>query len=152
MATSVRYNFNWKQIQIQRVIYLGDYIPNTKSNSDPSKRKHHSYFDKEDEPLPEPQAPLIGGPSRSHQLLTRLAQEPEGYAECYPGLEEMQDAIDDSDDEVDYSKMDLGNKKGPIGKKTSLVIKSKPVIYFYNLEICRSLGFWYSGRIFWVHE
>ena len=33
--------------------------------------------------------------------------EPEGYAECYPGLQEMNDAIDDSDDEVDYSKMDL---------------------------------------------
>lgn len=34
----------------------------------------------------------------------------------FPGLEEMNDAIDDSDDEVDYSKMDLGNKKGPIGR------------------------------------
>lgn len=54
--------------------------------------------------------------SRAQQLLTRLAAEPEGYAECYPGLEEMQDAIDDSDDEVDYTKMDLGNKKGPIGR------------------------------------
>ena len=30
-----------------------------------------------------------------------------GYAECYPGLEEMADAIDDSDDEADYSKMDM---------------------------------------------
>lgn len=49
-------------------------------------------------------------------LLNRLATEPEGYAECYPGLEEMQDAIDDSDDEVDYTKMDLGNKKGPVGR------------------------------------
>ncbi|XP_037071454.1 protein Red-like, partial [Pollicipes pollicipes] len=39
-----------------------------------------------------------------------------GYAECYPGLEEMADAIDDSDDEADYSKMDMGNKKGPIGR------------------------------------
>lgn len=48
--------------------------------------------------------------------MNRLTQEPEGYAECYPGLEEMNDAIDDSDDEVDYSKMDLGNKKGPIGR------------------------------------
>lgn len=34
------------------------------------------------------------------QLLTKLAAEPEGYAECYPGLDEMQDAIEDSDDEV----------------------------------------------------
>lgn len=46
----------------------------------------------------------------------RLTAEPTGYAECYPGLDEMQDAIDDSDDEVDYTKMDLGNKKGPVGR------------------------------------
>ena len=39
------------------------------------------------------------------QALT--TKEPEGYAECYPGMSEMNDAIDDSDDEVDYSKMDL---------------------------------------------
>lgn len=49
-------------------------------------------------------------------MISRLQAEPEGYAECYPGLEEMNDAIDDSDDEVDYTKMDLGNKKGPIGR------------------------------------
>lgn len=53
---------------------------------------------------------------RKGALLDKLAAEPEGYAECYPGLDEMQDAIDDSDDEVDYTKMDLGNKKGPIGR------------------------------------
>ncbi|XP_041972051.1 protein Red [Aricia agestis] len=53
---------------------------------------------------------------RSAALLNRLAAEPEGYAECYPGLREMDDAIDDSDDEVDYTKMDAGNKKGPIGR------------------------------------
>lgn len=52
---------------------------------------------------------------RAASLLSKLAAEPEGYAECYPGLREMDDAIDDSDDEVDYSKMDIGNKKGPIG-------------------------------------
>ena len=44
------------------------------------------------------------------------ASQPEGYAECYPGLDEMVDAIDDSDDEADYSKMDMGNKKGPVGR------------------------------------
>lgn len=64
--------------------------------------------------------------------------DPDGYNECYPGLEEMADAIDDSDEEADYSKMDLvsfstlpckkwvilssrtslfqGNKKGPVGR------------------------------------
>lgn len=55
-------------------------------------------------------------PKLSAQLITKLTAEPEGYAECYPGLQEMNDAIDDSDDEVDYTKMDLGNKKGPIGR------------------------------------
>lgn len=29
------------------------------------------------------------------------------YTECYPGMAEMQDAIDDSDDEADYTKMDM---------------------------------------------
>lgn len=55
-------------------------------------------------------------PKISAHLITKLTAEPEGYAECYPGLQEMNDAIDDSDDEVDYTKMDLGNKKGPIGR------------------------------------
>lgn len=50
-------------------------------------------------------------PKISSTLLTKFANEPEGYAECYPGLEEMNDAIDDSDDEADYTKMDSGNKK-----------------------------------------
>lgn len=50
-------------------------------------------------------------PKISSNLLTKFANEPEGYAECYPGLQEMNDAIDDSDDEADYTKMDTGNKK-----------------------------------------
>lgn len=58
----------------------------------------------------------VAAAKHAAQLLNKLAAEPEGYAECYPGLDEMQDAIDDSDDEVDYTKMDLGNKKGPIGR------------------------------------
>ena len=44
------------------------------------------------------------------------AEQPDSYAECYPGAPENDDAILDSDDEVDYSKMDLGNKKGMIGR------------------------------------
>lgn len=39
----------------------------------------------------------------SKELGTALS----GYAECYPGQDEMADAIDDSDDEADYSKMDM---------------------------------------------
>ncbi|CAH1382195.1 hypothetical protein MTP99_006138 [Tenebrio molitor] len=94
---------------------LGDYVP-SRGNKHASSRDHgkQPYFDKQEEPLES------NGPSfkvnKSAQILNKLAQEPEGYAECYPGLEEMNDAIDDSDDEVDYSKMDLGNKKGPIGR------------------------------------
>lgn len=68
---------------------------------------------------------------RSAALLSRLAAEPEGYAECYPGLREMDDAIDDSDDEVDYTKMDAGNKKGPIGK-LFLLLKYKNRLTTYN--------------------
>jgi len=46
----------------------------------------------------------------------KALRAPDHYAECYPGMTEMDDAIDDSDEEADYSKMDLGNKKGPIGR------------------------------------
>ena len=97
---------------------IGDYVPSRKGDGtrDGRRRPHGPYFDKRDEDEEKP----AGGPvlkvNKSAQILNRLTQEPEGYAECYPGLEEMNDAIDDSDDEVDYSKMDLGNKKGPIGR------------------------------------
>ncbi|XP_046979254.1 protein Red [Schistocerca americana] len=120
---------------------IGDYIP-TGRRQDGRTVRSGPYFEKpgegdgddvlDDRPTveehrePEPPPPQAATapapqarrqePSRAQQLLTRLAAEPEGYAECYPGLEEMQDAIDDSDDEVDYTKMDLGNKKGPIGR------------------------------------
>merc|ERR1712010_346792 len=41
----------------------------------------------------------------------KMAADHEGYAECYPGLAEMDDAVIDSDDEADFSKMDMGNKE-----------------------------------------
>lgn len=119
---------------------IGDYVPIAgKSDSQQQRtKKKESYFDK---PLETPDvsekvnAPRLPSTStmqasasslvataiseiapKKGALLDKLAAEPEGYAECYPGLDEMQDAIDDSDDEVDYTKMDLGNKKGPIGR------------------------------------
>ena len=49
----------------------------------------------------------------------KLAADHDGYAECYPGLAEMDDAVIDSDDEADFSKMDMGNKKGPVGRRLS---------------------------------
>lgn len=96
---------------------VGDYVPSRSSGSknDKDGRKRQPYFDKTDEEPVQSSGPSLKI-NKSAQILNRLTQEPEGYAECYPGLEEMNDAIDDSDDEVDYSKMDLGNKKGPIGR------------------------------------
>ncbi|KAJ8929655.1 hypothetical protein NQ314_017638 [Rhamnusium bicolor] len=94
---------------------IGDYVPSRSSKHRDRDGKRQSYFDKhENEPV-ESSGPTFRI-NKSAEILTKLQQEPEGYAECYPGLEEMNDAIDDSDDEVDYSKMDLGNKKGPIGR------------------------------------
>lgn len=97
---------------------VGDYQPSN-SRSDrhqPKPATTQSYFG--DAPAePEPVITNIPPPPKiSKAMASRFANEPEGYAECYPGLEEMNDAIDDSDDEVDYTKMDLGNKKGPIGR------------------------------------
>ena len=48
---------------------------------------------------------------KADKMLSKLSAEPEGYAECYPGFEEMNDALEDSDDEADYSKMDLVKKE-----------------------------------------
>lgn len=100
--------------------YDDDYGHSSKSaSSSSSKSKRGSYFDKPDE-VEEAEQGLINipaPPKLSQQLMTKLhANEPDSYAECYPGLQEMDDAIIDSDDEVDYTKMDKGNKKGPIGR------------------------------------
>ena len=50
------------------------------------------------------------------------------YAECYPGLAEMDDAVIDSDDEADFSKMDMGNKKGPVGRWVQLKSSQQLII------------------------
>lgn len=116
---------------------IGEYVPNADPNKKSSRsnefdkerskadiKKAGSYFEKGAKDPEEADIGIVNiegvniQPNRvkSAVLLSRLAAEPEGYAECYPGLREMDDAIDDSDDEVDYSKMDAGNKKGPIGR------------------------------------
>ncbi|XP_066583411.1 protein Red [Prorops nasuta] len=109
---------------------IGEYVPSSgKKDVQHREKKKGSYFEKSmdgsmvtDDKANAPQLPpvlpqvLDSGAPKKGALLNKLAAEPEGYAECYPGLDEMQDAIDDSDDEVDYTKMDLGNKKGPIGR------------------------------------
>jgi len=57
------------------------------------------------------------------------SKEPEGYAECYPGMSEMNDALDDSDDEVDYTKMDLVNSSF----ETSITLFNL-MIYFREIK------------------
>ncbi|KAH8308340.1 hypothetical protein KR059_010757 [Drosophila kikkawai] len=101
---------------------IGDYQPTAsrgdRNRQEAGKPAAASYFgDGPPEAAEEPIVTSIPPPPKiSKAMASRFANEPEGYAECYPGLEEMNDAIDDSDDEVDYTKMDLGNKKGPIGR------------------------------------
>ncbi|XP_037815035.1 protein Red [Lucilia sericata] len=112
---------------------IGDYQPPSKNDSKSKSDKYghsssstsssakpsSSYFGDTNKQSEEAE-PIITNipppPKINKSIVSRFANEPEGYAECYPGLEEMNDAIDDSDDEVDYTKMDLGNKKGPIGR------------------------------------
>lgn len=94
-----------------------DYGHTSKSSSSSSSRKRESYFDKPNEAEENVMINIPAPPKLSEQLISKLhANEPDSYAECYPGLQEMDDAIIDSDDEVDYTKMDKGNKKGPIGR------------------------------------
>ncbi|KAH0549209.1 protein Red [Cotesia glomerata] len=113
---------------------IGEYVPsrsNKESSSANKEKKKSSYFNKPldsiemlDDKANAPQLPNIlarvaevsASAPKKGSIHNKVPPEPEGYAECYPGLDEMQDAIDDSDDEVDYTKMDLGNKKGPIGR------------------------------------
>ncbi|XP_075146746.1 IC cytokine homolog beag [Haematobia irritans] len=109
---------------------IGDYQPTLKPDKSKTDKylqtssagipaKPATYFNEGNKPVEEAE-PIITTipppPKINKSIVSRFANEPEGYAECYPGLEEMNDAIDDSDDEVDYTKMDLGNKKGPIGR------------------------------------
>uniref|UniRef100_A0A1B6D3C8 RED-like N-terminal domain-containing protein n=1 Tax=Clastoptera arizonana TaxID=38151 RepID=A0A1B6D3C8_9HEMI len=122
--------------QIEENIFpdAGDYdqVAAAKANKEHhSKKKSSSYFNTSTNEKQEenhdsmkilldkkklPQNSSQKADSAAAVILSRLTAEPTGYAECYPGQDEMQDAIDDSDDEVDYTKMDLGNKKGPVGR------------------------------------
>ncbi|KAL1131255.1 hypothetical protein AAG570_010873 [Ranatra chinensis] len=120
-----------KDRQVEDSIYpdAGDYVPTlNKGGSGEVRKKSSNYFrdsDAKGASPPRAESKKVAGgnsgvgskrESRAAGILSRLAAEPTGYAECYPGLDEMQDAIDDSDDEVDYTKMDQGNKKGPVGR------------------------------------
>merc|ERR1712130_1065053 len=88
-----------------------------------SSKKPVSYFDKPAEPLEEKKG---GFSAEDKELIKAMMKKDEkkleglmsndGYAECYPGLAEMDDAMGDSDDEADFNKMDQGNKRGPMSR------------------------------------
>lgn len=118
-----------KKENIDDSIYgdIGQYVPSAPKNRKVSKESKPSssrqYFEK-DTSNPEPQK-MEQRPSTSkimelvqdvHKGRSKLSNEPEGYAECYPGALENDDAVMDSDDEADYSKMDIGSKKGGVGR------------------------------------
>merc|ERR550519_832301 len=86
---------------------------------DDKEKEHKSAFSNEDKQMIKAMIKKEEEKSKqSHEKKLALmgASQNVGYAECYPGLDEMVDAIDDSDGEADYSKMDMGNKKGPVGR------------------------------------
>lgn len=65
---------------------IGDYIPSSKSSRHRDRDgNRHSYFDKQDNEPVDNAAPSYKI-SKSAEILNKLQQEPEGYAECYPGL------------------------------------------------------------------
>ena len=76
------------------------------------------------------------------------ASNNDGYAECYPGLAEMDDAVIDSDDEADYSKMDMGNKKGPVGR--CVLFNNWKPLTFTDLNLGGILTQPRSMRITWA--
>merc|ERR1712107_977442 len=73
------------------------------------------------------------------------ASNNDGYAECYPGLAEMDDAVIDSDDEAYYSKMDMGNKKGPVGR-WDFDIQEEYADYMGNKEAMPKAAFQYGRK------
>merc|ERR1712192_75182 len=97
-----------------------------------SSKKPVSYFDKPAEPAVEEKKggfsaedkELIKAMMKKEEMEAKKKDEKkleglmsnDGYAECYPGLAEMDDAMGDSDDEADFNKMDQGNKRGPMSR------------------------------------
>merc|ERR1711972_1250156 len=94
------------------------------------ENKRYNYFENQEEPREKTQRGFSAEDKLMIKALMKKEEEKEkqkdekklagmmqssnhdGYAECYPGLAEMDDAIGDSDDEADFSKMDQGKKKG----------------------------------------
>lgn len=110
------YKDHHKERDRRRYDERDDYHKSSSSSSSTSKKEKRSYFDK---PVEEDVAStnIPPPPKLPASYISKLVSaEIDGYQECYPGLEEMDDAVIDSDEEVDYTKMDKGSKKGAIGR------------------------------------
>jgi len=77
---------------------------------------HKGGFSKEDKQMIKKLLKKDGEKEAAKEEEGSLMASTDTYAECYPGLMQMEDAIGDSDDETDFTKMDMGNKKGPVGR------------------------------------
>jgi len=84
--------------------------------ADEGESEHKGGFSAEDKQMIKSLLKKEGAKEKAKEDAASLMSSDYGYAECYPGLMEMEDAIGDSDEETDYSKMDMGNKKGPVGR------------------------------------
>lgn len=64
---------------------IGDYVPSSKASRHRDRDgKRLPYFDKQDNEPVDNAAPTYKI-NKSAEILNKLQQEPEGYAECYPG-------------------------------------------------------------------
>lgn len=88
------------------------YFPAQKSEANSSKRRS------EGELALEMAASVIGSMAAQSDNVepirrrTKIKNEPDSYAECYPGAPENDDALGDSDEEINYGKGEsLGKKK-----------------------------------------
>lgn len=64
---------------------IGDYVPTRSGKHRDMEDKRAAYFDKNDNEPVDNAAPTFRV-NKSAEILTKLQQEPEGYAECYPGV------------------------------------------------------------------
>jgi len=86
------------------------------SNADEEEDNHKGGFSAEDKQMIKNLLKKDNEKEAAKEEEGSLMASTDTYAECYPGLMQMEDAIGDSDDETDFTKMDMGNKKGPVGR------------------------------------
>ena len=101
---------------------IDDYKPDFDRRSSKSRKERpNSYFDEKVKhessgaQIKKKESILTSSSAEEKKIRARLEAECDGYAECYPGAIENEDAVIDSDDEADYSKMDM-MRKGGVGR------------------------------------